>query len=308
MPKYSENPYQGYYLVVDIENIRTHERNRVSAPANWRRRQIERHNRIWSLSRQAIAGRNVETNVTEILKYLDEDAEADEKSILVELGENPKKVKVSGGGFYDVVDQALGEIGSPLAAKKLMAGITADINKAKSAPVDKRVKQHFWALQALGSLDYSKDEALRVEVETFLMDLTKLYYSKDSVLSYNGLDALSQPAFNTPRVRQFITEIIDKQAQDWDLWRVFITWNDPSAVPLILKRMHDPSMQEHIFSHGLTLLLDFKERFKEANLTEVQVFQEAVAAWEARESQWLNDFGARALATLAPIECLPNGI
>lgn len=307
MEPYDNNPHRGYYLVVDIENTRTHERNRVAAPPNWRRKHIERHNRIWSLSRQAIAGKNVEANVTEIMKYLDEDSDADDKSVLVELGENLTYVKnASGGGFYDVVDQALGEIRSPLAARKLMSGITRDINKAKQVPSEKRVKHHFWAPEALGSLDYSKDEPLRVEVETFLINLTDQYYSKDSVLSYNGLEALAQPAFNTPRVREYIAN--HKLARDWDMWRVYLTWNDPAMVPDILKRLHDSTMEEHLFSHGLSLLLYFKDRFKEANVTDEQVFQSAVEAWESRPSQWMNDFGARALASLAPIQCLPGGI
>lgn len=309
MEPYDNNPNRGYYLVVDIENIKG-ERSRVKAPERWRRKHIERHNRIWALSRQAISGKNVEANVTEIMKYLDDDYEQDAKAVIVELGENPSKVKTDeGGSFYDVVERALGEIGSPLAARKLMHGISRDITSQKNIPFEKRTKHHFWATEALGSLNYSKDEALRVEVETFLMDLTDKFYSAERVLSYNGLDALAQPAFNTPRVREFISKLSERgTVPDWDIWRVLYTWNDPVAVPIALKRLHDPSMQEMSFSHGITLITHYRHRLKEVNLNQEQVFAEVVEAWQNRPSQWLNVFGAASLATLAPDHCLPGAI
>lgn len=310
MEPYDNNPHRGYYLVVDIENIMTKERNRVKAPEKWRRKHIERHNRIWALSRQAINGKNVEANVTEIMKYLDEDYDQDARAVVLELGENPGKVKSDeGGSFYDVVERALGEVGSPLAARKLMHGITRDITIQKSIPFEKRVKHHFWATEALGSLNYSKDEALREEVETFLIDLTKQFYSAEHILSYNGLDALAQPAFNTPRVREFISQLAEQgNVPDWDIWRVLTNWNDPAAVPIVLKRLQDPKMQEISFSHGVTLLGQYKTRFKDAGLTQEEVFTKVIDAWENRESQWLNTFGAAAIAALAPDHCLPGSI
>jgi hypothetical protein len=306
---YNPDPDRGNYNIVDLQNIKTKEWTRVAAPENWRNKHIEMHKRIWKLSREAINGKNVQANVSEILKYLDQDADADALDLLNELHQNPKTTTTDEArSFYDVAERALGEIQSPLAANKLMEVITADADKQRKVSFADIHNYHFWATQALGNLNYSKDETLRVDVETFLLKLASEWYSTRKT-AFSGMDALSNESFDTPKVREFLGgHLTNQTAVDWDIYRVFLTWQDPKVVPLLLSTLNATKLQPQSFEHAVTLLSYYRKGFKDLNLNPEDVFQQAVAAWDNSSTgqKYLSEMEAYAFATLIPDKCLPN--
>lgn len=260
-----------------------------------------KHRQVSALTQEALSGRNVEQNVQQIIGYL----------TLKEQITEPESAMNS------IATTSLGLIGHPMAARPLMEGIQASIRGQRTVPFERVRAGQFFAPIALRYLNYGQDESLRSEVEDFLIDLSKqyiAYHYKGGAKSYgypnyNGFDALGARAFNTPKTRVFLTDLLGTMGDgSVDTWisRILLEWGDPSVAPIMLNAIANPQFLRSSLSFDpfINRFVQYKSAFAEAGLDTQDVFNRVFkTAVNVRQNIGEPNVFLR-LQNLIPEECL----
>lgn len=216
-----------------------------------RRAQI--HRIIWDRSREALRNANVVRNVRTIIAYLSDP-------------------EMSG-----TATQALGEIGHPSAAEALMALVQKDIDVVGTDEHYQEFvhKNEFWAPQALGSLDYSRDATLYKKVEAKLFELMeaqrKVRFSITPTLD-DGLTFLRSTSY-----RNLLKANLERGGV-WQTARAIATIGDDYSFLVPVYVTATRADDERDFSALVKVIGKLKPAFAHRGVSQSMVFTDLVVA------------------------------
>lgn len=284
------------YDVIDDEHA-----TKSRPPQAWRSAMITAHEKVLDLTQESVAGRYVQENVKTLIAMLDKPV-YDPKAAHEKIPDPDRNLSTN-----DLVDRALGAIGSPLAAQPLMDAISKDIEFNKKAPDFEHTRRsHFWGVGSLGHLKFKKeDEELRLKVEDYLIQLQENYYHDfEHSAAYQGVDGLAGDSFNTPRVRKYLLSILGKYSfqEDWAVIRVLEGWQDPTILHELLPVLESTKMDNMSSEKLLGLFASFVDQFDQIGLDRDEAFGRLARAWRLNRYEF-SEYTAIAFAYIMPKAC-----